>query len=43
MKVQVNGVNNQNNLNSNSPIVYSPIQNTEMSMPVPIPMLKYPI
>ena len=42
MQGQVNGLNSQNNLNSNSPIVYSPIQNTETSMPVPIPMPQVP-
>ena len=42
MQGQVNGINSQNNLNSNSPIVYPPIPNTGMPMPVPIPMPQVP-
>jgi hypothetical protein len=37
MQGQVNGINSQNNLNSNSPIVYPPIQNTAASYQMPLP------
>ena len=37
MKAQSTGVNDQNNLNSNSPIVYPPIQNTAASYQMPLP------
>ena len=37
MKAQSTGVNDQNNLNSNSPIIYPPIQNAGIPYQMPLP------